>query len=32
MFLMGTTKESFDSRYWGAVNREAFLGYAIPLF
>lgn len=32
MFLMGTTKESFDSRYWGVVNREAFLGYAIPLF
>lgn len=32
LFLMGTTKESFDSRYWGAVNREAFLGYAIPLF
>lgn len=32
MFLMGTTKESFDSRYWGVVNREAFLGYAVPLF
>lgn len=32
MFLMGTTQESFDSRYWGVVNREAFLGYAIPLF
>lgn len=32
MFLMGTTKESFDSRYWGVINREAFLGYAIPLF
>ena len=32
LFLMGTTKESFDSRYWGAVNRESFLGYAIPLF
>lgn len=32
LFLMGTTQESFDSRYWGVVNREAFLGYAIPLF
>lgn len=30
-FLMGTTKESFDSRYWGAVQREAIIGYATPL-
>jgi conjugal transfer pilin signal peptidase TrbI len=32
LFLMGTTKESFDSRYWGPVKREAILGSAIPLF
>lgn len=32
LFLMGTTKESFDSRYWGPVKREAILGAAIPLF
>ena len=32
LFLMGTTKESFDSRYWGTVKREAILGSAIPLF
>ncbi|MBV7542108.1 S26 family signal peptidase [Acidovorax sp. sic0104] len=31
MFLMGTTKESFDSRYWGTLRREQVLGYAIPL-
>lgn len=32
LFLMGTTKESFDSRYWGTVHREAIIGSAIPLF
>ena len=31
VFLMGTTQESFDSRYWGPVNREAIIGHAIPL-
>lgn len=31
-FLMGTTQESFDSRYWGTIQREAIIGYAIPLF
>lgn len=30
-FLMGTTKESFDSRYWGVVNLEAIRGYAYPV-
>lgn len=32
LFLMGTTQESFDSRYWGPIKREAILGAAIPLF
>ena len=31
VFLMGTTHESFDSRYWGPVKREAIIGYAVPL-
>lgn len=31
VFLMGTTQESFDSRYWGTLSREAVIGYAIPL-
>lgn len=31
-FLMGTTKESFDSRYWGPIHREAIIGYAYPVF
>lgn len=31
-FVMGTTKESFDSRYWGPINREAIIGTALPLF
>lgn len=30
-FVMGTTKESFDSRYWGPINREAIIGSALPL-
>lgn len=30
-FVMGTTKESFDSRYWGAINYEKIIGKAIPL-
>lgn len=30
-FLMGTTHESFDSRYWGPVSREAIIGTATPL-
>lgn len=32
LFLMGTTQESFDSRYWGAIEREQIIGSAIPLF
>lgn len=32
LFLMGTTQESFDSRYWGAIKREAIIGSAVPLF
>lgn len=32
LFLMGSTKESFDSRYWGPIKREQILGSAIPLF
>lgn len=31
-FVMGTTQESFDSRYWGPINREAIIGSAMPLF
>ena len=31
VFLMGTNKESFDSRYWGPIQREKIIGYAIPL-
>lgn len=30
-FVMGTTKESFDSRYWGPLNREAIIGTAHPV-
>lgn len=29
-FLMGTTKESFDSRYWGIVQSESIVGRALP--
>jgi conjugal transfer pilin signal peptidase TrbI len=32
LFLMGTTQESLDSRYWGPVNRESIIGGATPLF
>ena len=31
-FVMGTTQESFDSRYWGPINRDAIIGTARPLF
>lgn len=31
-FLMGTTQESFDSRYWGPVSEDSIRGYAYPLF
>ncbi|BCU08437.1 hypothetical protein Atep_31140 (plasmid) [Allochromatium tepidum] len=31
-FLLGSTQESFDSRYWGPIHREAIRGYAHPLF
>jgi len=30
-FLMGTTKESFDSRYWGALSLDSIRGFAHPL-
>lgn len=30
-FLMGTSKESFDSRYWGKVHLEAIRGFAYPV-
>ncbi len=30
-FLVGTTRESFDSRYFGPVRRDSFIGRAIPL-
>lgn len=30
-FVMGTTKESFDSRYWGPIARENIIGSATPL-
>lgn len=30
-FVMGTTHESFDSRYWGPLHREAIIGTARPL-
>lgn len=31
-FLMGSTQESFDSRYWGPISDKAIRGYAYPLF
>lgn len=31
-FVMGTTPESFDSRYWGTIKREQIIGSASPLF
>lgn len=30
-FLMGSTKESFDSRYWGALSLDSIRGFARPL-
>jgi conjugal transfer pilin signal peptidase TrbI len=31
-FLMGTTKESLDSRYWGPIKSSSIIGSALPLF
>ncbi|MFC1337395.1 MAG: S26 family signal peptidase [gamma proteobacterium symbiont of Clathrolucina costata] len=31
-WFLGTSVESFDSRYWGAVKRENIVGRAYPLF
>jgi conjugal transfer pilin signal peptidase TrbI len=30
--MLGTTRESFDGRYWGTVKQEQLLGSARPLF
>lgn len=30
--MLGTSRESFDSRYWGTVKQEQLLGTAIPIF
>lgn len=30
--MLGTSRESFDSRYWGTVKQEQLLGSAIPVF
>lgn len=30
-FLVGTEKESFDSRYWGALDGSQIIGYSHPL-
>jgi conjugal transfer pilin signal peptidase TrbI len=30
--MLGTTRESFDGRYWGTVKQEQVLGSARPLF
>lgn len=30
--MLGTTRESFDGRYWGTVEQEQLLGSARPLF
>lgn len=32
IWLMGRTKLSFDSRYWGSVSQEHILGRAYPLW
>ena len=31
-FVLGTHLESFDSRYFGPINREQIVGVAIPIF
>lgn len=31
-WFLGTSPQSFDSRYWGAVKRENIIGRAYPLF
>jgi len=31
-WFLGTSPESFDSRYWGAVTGESIVGRAYPLF
>lgn len=31
-WFMGTSHESFDSRYWGTVKNEQVIGKAYPLF
>ena len=31
-WFLGTSTESFDSRYWGAVKGESIVGRAYPLF
>ncbi len=29
---LGTSEESFDSRYWGAISREDIIGRVYPIF
>lgn len=31
-FMMGTTPQSFDGRYWGTIHASQILGSATPLF
>jgi len=31
-FVLGTSEDSYDSRYWGFVERKSILGVAHPLF
>jgi len=31
-FVMGVSKDSYDSRYWGFLDKEAVIGVAKPLF
>lgn len=30
--MLGTTRESYDGRYWGTVKKEKIIGSAYPLF
>jgi len=32
LFVEGDTKYSFDSRYWGFVDKSEIVGRVIPIF